>query len=285
MSVKEAGMKLTVCYICTFVSFVSACGGSGSSVTTPVSPTLSPPTATAPATDLRIAGPDLVLTGYSAKYDATATLSNGVMIYHTNEAWNTDNTDVATINSNGVLTGHAPGVGTITATYRGAVATASVRIMAPSRPFPARMVISFRPDPVPGSLTPCTGAFWRGQTPTWSSDEVFNETHGVGFTLEVETLNFYNQDGLRIGGNNFREDYYFPPNSEFIEDGCMALGGSPNGFFDTVLDGVDDNGNHLTFASRRLRLLPVAGVSPASRPFSLAPMGPGAMVRALRRVR
>ena len=33
-----------------------------------------------------IAGPDSVLTGYSVKYDATATLSNGVTIHHTNEA-------------------------------------------------------------------------------------------------------------------------------------------------------------------------------------------------------
>lgn len=45
-----------------FVVFVSACGGSGSSPATPTSPTLtptlSPPTATAPATDLTIDGID-----------------------------------------------------------------------------------------------------------------------------------------------------------------------------------------------------------------------------------
>jgi hypothetical protein len=205
-------------------------------------------------------------------YDATATLSNGATIYHATATWNIDNSGVAVINSNGVLTGLGLGTVTITATYRGKSATATVRVSAnTSKPFPgsANLVIALRPDPAPGFLTPCRDASWMGQppafwiaqTPTWSPFEIIRETQGVGFTLQLETLNFHNQDGLLISQSSVRRNRYFPPNSEFDDgDGCMALGGSPSGFFETILDGVDDRGNYLTFASNRLRLSPVAGV-------------------------
>jgi len=74
---------------------VCACGGG--SPAAPTSPPSTPNNATAPATALTFAGPDTVLTGQSAVYDATATLSNGATIYHANETWSTDNPAVATI--------------------------------------------------------------------------------------------------------------------------------------------------------------------------------------------
>jgi hypothetical protein len=120
----------------------------------------------------------------------------------------------------------------------------------------ANLAISYEPDPVPGSLTPCTGAFWRGQTPTWSNVETIKETQGVGFTLKVLTYNFYNQDGVLTLTGRFQENHYFPPYDEHVEDGCMALGGSPSGSFEEIVEGVDDNGNQLKFV-RKLRLLPV----------------------------
>ena len=257
--------------------FVSACGGSGSS---PASPTPSQPTVLA----ITIVGPAVVPTGSSETYSVTAILSNGAKVNNaTPTTWSIDNASVATIDDNGVLTVRGRGTATITATHQGRNATATVRVPVDNdNPGGANLVISFRPDPVPGSLAPCTGAFWAGQTPSWSMDEVFNETQGVGFTVKLEILNLYNQDGALIYHFSFPEDYYFPPSSEFVEDGCATLGGAPSGFLEEIEDGVDDRGNRLTFASR-VRLLPVAGVSPASSRISPAPMAPGAVVRTRRR--
>lgn len=127
----------------------------------------------------------------------------------------------------------------------------------PTNPATANLTISFQPDPVRGSLTPCTGAFWGGQTPTWSDIETLKETQGVGFTLKVLTYNFYDQNGTLILTTTFQDTHYFPPYDEHVEDGCMALKGSPRGSFEEILKGVDDNGHQLTFASGRLQLLPV----------------------------
>jgi hypothetical protein len=120
----------------------------------------------------------------------------------------------------------------------------------------ANLAISFTPDPVSGSRTPCSGAFWRGQTPTWSDVETIKETQGVGFTLKGLTYNYYDQDGARVSTISFQDDHYFPPYDEHVEDGCVALGGAPSGTFEEILEGVDDNGNQLVFTAR-LRLLPV----------------------------
>ena len=168
--------------------------------------------------------------------------------------WTTDNVSVTTLTDQGRLTAHGPGTATITATYEGRSAAAVVRV--PDNPGRANLTSSFEPDPVPGSLTPCTGAFWRGQTPTWSNVETIKETQGVGFTLKVLTYNFYNQDGVLTSTITFQENHYFPPYDEHVEDGCIALGGSPSGSFEEILEGVDDNGNQLTFTGRLL-LLPV----------------------------
>lgn len=270
------------------VVFAAACAACGERGSSPAAPSAPPATATAPATALVVTGPDVVLTGQRVIYDATATLSNGATIYHANETWNTDNAAIATINNHGVLTGQGQGTTTVTATYRGKSATFTVRVSAStSNPFPgsANLVISFRPDPVPGSLGPCLDR--EKQAPNWSYIEVFTETQGVGFTWQLETLNLYTEDGL-LQTETSRATFYSPPNSEFVEDlfgpTCTTLGGSPSGFVEEIVDGVDDRGNQLTFRSR-LRLLPVAGVSPNADLISLHPVAPGAIVRALRRLR
>ena len=241
------------------VVLVPACGGSSSS---PVSPTPPQPTSPTPAqptiVSLTVVGPSVVVRGSSATYTLTARLADGTPITNaTPVTWTTDNVSVATVTDQGRLTAHGPGTATITATYEGRSATAAVRVPVNNdNPDGANLAISFEPDPVPGSLTPCTGAFWRGQTPTWSSVETIKETQGVGFTLKVLTYNYYNQDGVLTLTISFQGDHYFPPYDEHVEDACMALGGSPSGSFEEVLEGVDDNGNQLTFAGQ-VRLLPV----------------------------
>jgi len=233
------------------VALVPGCGGNGSS---PVSPT----TAQATVASLTVVGPSIVMRGSSASYTVTARLVDGTRTPNaTPVSWTTGNVSVATVTDQGRVTAHGPGTATITATYEGRSATAVVRVPVNNdNPGGANLAISFEPDPVPGSLTPCTGAFWRGQTPTWSDIETIKETQGVGFTLRVLTYNYYNQDGGLASTISFQENHYFPPYDEHVEDGCVALGGSPSGSFEEILEGVDDNGNQLTFA-RQLRLLPV----------------------------
>ena len=233
------------------VVLAPACSGNGSS---PVSPTTAPPT----VASLTVVGPSIVVRGSSATYTVTARLADGTLIANaTPVIWTTDNVSVATLTDQGRLTAHGAGTATIRATYEGRSATAVVRVPVNNDNLSgANLAISFEPDPVPGSLTPCTGAFWRGQTPTWSDIETIKETQGVGFTLKVLTYNFYNQDGVLTSTITFQENHYFPPYDEHVEDGCIALGGSPSGSFEEILEGVDDNGNQLTFTGRLL-LLPV----------------------------
>ena len=126
----------------------------------------------------------------------------------------------------------------------------------PTNPATANLVLASVPDPILGSRTPCTGDFWRGQTPTWSNIEILKETQGVGFTLKTLTYNFYNQEGVLILSMTSQDNHYFPPYDEHIEDGCMALRGSPSGSFEEILKGVDDNGHQLSFTGG-VQLLPV----------------------------
>ena len=232
------------------VVLVSACSGNGRS---PVSPTPAQPTAV-----LLIVGPSVVPTGSSATYVVTGRGADGTPITNlTPVTWTTDNPSVATIADRGRLTAQGPGTATITATLEGRSATRFVRVAVHSdNTGGAKLVFSYEPDPVPGSRTPCSGAYWRGQTPTWSNVETIKETQGVGFTLKELTYNFYNQDGVLTSTISFPENHYFPPYDEHVEDGCMALGGSPSGSFEEILEGVDDNGNRLTFVGQ-LRLVPV----------------------------
>jgi hypothetical protein len=279
---KETTMRTCLLSV-LIVVFVAACGSSPVSPLSPTPPSSTgPSTATAPATDLRIAGADVVLTGYSIKYDATATLSNGATIYHAQTTWNTSDPSIATINSEGVLTGQKPGAATITGTYRGATAAVSIRVSPKplSRPSPAKanLVLSYAPDPVPGSPTPCPG-FRDG--PSWRYVPAIAETGGVGFNLTVFIWNLYDEGGSLTFFENEPAEEYFAANSVVVgEEVCISgsIGGRPNGAVEDILNGVDDNGNQVTFARRR-QLLPVNGVSPTSRSLPVAPMPFGLVVR------
>ena len=263
--------------------FVLACGGSRS----PTSPTLPPPAFT--VTNLAIAGPPVVLTGSSVTYSVTATLSSGDTVRNAKPtAWNTDNPVVATINSAGdgfgELTARGQGTATITATYQGTSATLSVDVRDMHKQTGgADLTISFMPDPVPASQIQCPGTPFP--PPTWRFTELFTETQGVGFKVEMATLSLYDENGKLVYLSTEPEEYYFPPNSVFMEEGCVFLFGALSGFYADSLNGVDDRGEQLAFASTRLRLLPVAAVSPTSNPISLVPKTGGMVTRTLRRVR
>ena len=199
--------------------------------------------------------------GTSARYTVKAWMGTSIQ-NATPVTWSTDDASVATLTNDGRLTAQGPGTANISATYEGRRGTAAVRVAVnDDNPRGASLEISFEPDPLLGSLTPCAGSFWRGQTPSWNDIETVKETHGVGFTLKKLTYNFYNQDGVPTLSMAFPDNHYFPPYSEHVEDGCLALGWAPSGLFEEILEGVDDNGNQLTFG-KRLRLLPVPGKVP-----------------------
>jgi len=264
--------------------FISACGGSDRS---PASPTPSQPVVT--TANVAIVGPQVVLTGSSVTYSATATLSTGARISNARPTtWSIDNTDVAMINgaSDGIgeLTGRGQGTATITATYQGASGTFSVLVRAASEQAGgANLAISFKPDPVTGSRTACPGLSLP--PPTWTFTEVIAETAGVGFKLETITLNLYDENEKIIYLSSEPEEDYFPPNSVFEEEFCTSLFASGSGYYSDSWEGVDDRGNRLAFASRRLRLLPVAGASPTASRIPFAPTAVPLVVRKLHRVR
>lgn len=244
--------SLAVQVICVAVLSAAACGP-GSRVT-PVSPT--PTSSDATATGITITGPMSILTGETVLFDATATLSNGNTIYHLSEAWSTDNANVATIVRKGILTAHGPGDVTVGIMYRGASATTTVRVSGQTTNSfhgSANLTIAFNPDPVPASRVPCGSPT---DLPTWDFEAVYKETQGVGFTVKLEIVNLYT-DAELYGTEIYKYDYYFAPGSQFREEDCTNLGGAPSGFMEDIVQGVDDNGNRLSFRTR-VRLLPLA---------------------------
>ena len=247
--------SLAVPVIC---AALAACGGPGSRAT-PVSPTPTSSNATATATAITITGPTAILTGETALFDATAAMSNGNTIYHLGDTWSTDNANVATIARRGILTAHGPGDVTVAVMYRGAAATTTVHVSPQTTnafPGSANLTIAFRPDPVTASRVPCGSPT---ALPTWDFEAVYKETHGVGFTVKLEMVNLYTDAGL-YDTEIYQYDYYFAPGSEFKEEDCTNLGGAPSGFMEDIVQGVDDNGNRLSFRTR-VRLLPLAGTN------------------------
>lgn len=196
--------------------------------------------------------------GSSAVYTLTVGPANGMRLATTAVTWTIDNPGVATLSQEGRLTAHAAGTVTITAVHEGNSASFAVQVpFNNDNPSGANLEITFSPDPVHGSPSPCGGAFWGSQTPTWSMDESIKETRGVGFTLTELTYRYLNERGELILELHFPENHRFPPYDEHVEDGCVALNGSPSGSFEQILLGIDENGNQLTFAGK-VQLLPVA---------------------------
>ena len=220
----------------------------------PVAPSYN---ASTPAAQITIAGPDSVLTGLTGQFDATAKLASGATIYHATGTWGVDDERVATITDRGVLTGHNPGTAIVTATYREASASATVRILPkpPSKPFPARanIVISYAPDPAAGSLSPCS-VYDRG-TPAWRYSMRIAETEGVGFTMKVAPGPV--RRGRTTHLRRWRDgDECFAP-TPCSSKTCLNLFGRPSGGIEDTLKGIDDNGNELT-VTNRLIFSPVA---------------------------
>ena len=96
----------------------------------------------------------------------------------------------------------------------------------------ANLAISFTPDPVPASQMRCPSGL---SPPTWAFTEVIRETQGVGFTVEMATLALYNEDGKVIYLATEPEEYYFAPNSVFMEESCV-FGSSAGGFYSDSLE-------------------------------------------------
>lgn len=90
---------------------------------------VAPGTTAAPvATGLVIAGVDAVLTGVSATYSATATLSDG-STRTVSPAWTSTNPDVASIDNAGRVDGRSHGTTTLTASYAGREASKTVHVI------------------------------------------------------------------------------------------------------------------------------------------------------------
>ena len=263
---------------------LSACGESRRSPTSPA-----PLQPTFRVTNVAIVGPPVVLTGSSVTYSVTATLSSGGTVANAKPTtWSSDNADVATIDSAsdgiGELTARGPGTAAITAMYQGTSGNFSVHVRDMNEQIGgSNLAISFTPDPVPGSQTQCPG--FPLPPPTWRFTELITETQGVGFKVEIATVSLYDENGRQVYLASDPEEYYFPPNSAFIEEACISLFGARGGFFADSFNGADDRGDQLAFASSRLRLLPVAGGSKTSGLISPVRTTGEMVVRTLRRVR
>jgi hypothetical protein len=255
---------------------VAACGEGRSSPTSPSSSS----TAT-----LAIVGPAVALTGTSVTYSLTVSLPGGGGGNARPTTWSIDNTGVATILSAsdgvGELTALGPGAATITAMYHGATVTQPLIVRdASEQTGGANLAISFSPDLPLSSPAPCPG--YPLSPPTWSFTETIAETRGIGFKVEMATIALYGENGNQIYLSTDPEDYYFPPNSAFVEESCLSLFGWTSGFYMDGLNGADDLGNQLTFASSRLRLLP-SSLSTMSNPLSF--LSRGTVTRTRRRLR
>jgi hypothetical protein len=126
--------------------------------------------------------------------------------------------------------------------------------------------VSFRPNPAPGSQTACD---FSPTTPTWRIELVIRETQGVAFTIQSFTTNFFDADGNLINSFPETETVRIPARGSVSFITCLHLGGRTSGFLSVAVGGRDDRRNQLTFSSTRLRLLPVAGVSPSNSAPSL----------------
>jgi len=265
-----------------FAVIASACGNDN----TPTSPTRTSSTST--ITGIEVFGPRVVLTGTSVTYSSVTSFASGVSVQNQRvTVWSSDDASVVTIRSAsdgiGELTAHQPGRVTIAATYLDTRGSFAVEVRDPSQQTGgARLEVTFTPDPAMASQMPCEG--FPLPAPTWRFTELFTETKGIGFKVELATIGLYGDNGSQIYLSTDPEDYYFPPNSIFEEEACISLFGSPSGFYEDGLNGVDDRGEPLAFASR-LRLLPVTAPTQAPTLFPFAPKTSATIKRTLRRLR
>ena len=265
-----------------FAVIACACGNDNTST----SPTRTSSTST--ITGIEVSGPLVVLTGTSVTYSSVTSFASGVSVQNQRgTVWSNDDASVATIRSAfdgiGELTAHRPGTVTIVATYLDTKGSFPVEVRDPGQQTGgARLEVTFTPDPATGSDIQCDG--FPLPAPTWRFTELFTETKGIGFKVELATFGLYADDGSQIYLSTDPEDYYFPPNSVFEEEACVSLFGSLSGYYADGLNGVDDRGERLAFASR-LRLLPLSAAVQAPNLFPLAPRAGGVIKRSLRRLK
>jgi hypothetical protein len=135
----------------------------------------------------------------------------------------------------------------------------------------SNLIIIFRPDPVPGTGTACD---FSPATPAWRVALTLGETQGVDFTIQSIVTNLFDADGTVLLSDSETVSIRIPANVVFTTDPiCFNLGGRPSGFLSLVFRGVDARRHQLTFASSRVRFLPVGGISPSNSALSSAQGG------------
>jgi uncharacterized protein YjdB len=118
--------------------------------------------------------------GGTATLQATVKDAQGNVMSGQTVSWSSDNTAAAIVNANGVVTGVAAGLATITATCAGKLGTASVTVTSSPPPPPVVTTVTVAPSTasiVVGATTSLAatvrdaqGNVMTGQTVTWSSD-------------------------------------------------------------------------------------------------------------------
>ena len=166
---------------------LSACGGSDA----PQTPTSPAVPSTPRVSSITVTGvPSLFQRGQTQQYVAQATLTNGLVEDRSaTAAWQSDNTGVASVSANGVVTAGNEGEATISATLDGQRGTLRIRVQYASR----------TPDPPPGQRLPKPdeSAFIRqlfGERPDLVARSCQPESGGTGTWEYMEFV----VDRLRI---------------------------------------------------------------------------------------
>lgn len=126
---------------------LAGCSGETTSRTVTVtSPTPTTTTSTPTITAVRVSGPaEITTAGATAQFTATVTLSTGATEDRTSTAtWTSENSAVATVAANGMVTAVADGASNITAAFAAVRGSAGVMVRLPRR----------APDPVGGARLP-----------------------------------------------------------------------------------------------------------------------------------
>lgn len=135
MSIMRYERAPRVVLLCALLSGFAACGGDGSGPTNPGTPAVA---------SVRVS-PDsaVVEVGATRSFSAQALSANGAVISGLSVQWTSDAAAVATVSANGVVTAKQAGTAGITATVKGIVGSASVRVPEPT---PVTLAISFARD-------------------------------------------------------------------------------------------------------------------------------------------
>ena len=125
---------------------------------------------------------------------------------------------------------------------------------------------SFSPSPAIARTTPCPTSGEPTPPPCWTFYVDVKEVNGVGFNVAKSSISYFDALGNPLNTSNLSFEDYFSrcgPGSSRIQPrgtACGAfvtgLGGRPSGSISLLLEGIDDNGNNLSYTSSRLQLSP-----------------------------